>query len=232
MFSRIREIGFWYWLGRSVVKTLLIIYNRMKAFGVENIPDSGGALVACNHISHLDPPVLGCAFLRKVHFVAKQELFEQVFLRWYLPLVGVIPIKRGSGGNLMLDTAEHVIESGGIVALFPEGTRSKTGFPGKPRTGIIVLAVRTGAPVIPARISGTFDCMPPGSLFPRPGGVQIVFGKPMVFTADKVDLDNREQVQQAAKELFDTILALPGWYPKRAIRRIDQENHEGKVDSD
>jgi 1-acyl-sn-glycerol-3-phosphate acyltransferase len=223
MFEKIREMGIWYWFGRGVVKALLLAYNQLKVVGKENVPMTGGLLMVCNHTSHLDPPSLACASPRQLNFVAKQELFETFFLKWYLPSVGVIPIKRGSGGNIMLDKAEVAIGKGACVALFPEGTRTKTGIAGKPRTGIIVLAVRTGAPIIPARISGSFDCMPPGSFFPKPGKIQIAFGKPVYITADKVDLSNREQVVGAAKDLLEIIMALPGWDPRNAKKATPKE---------
>ena len=198
------------------MRGLLTFYNRLEADGLENVPLEGGALIGSNHISLLDPPAVGCCIPRHCRFVAKDELFHQFFLSWYLPLVGVIPIKRGSGGNLMLDKAVEEIEKGEMIVMFPEGTRSRTGYPIRPRSGIIVLAARTGAPIIPARISGSYDCMPPGSPFPLPGKIKVVFGKPIVYQPGEIDLENREQVQNETRRLMDTIMSLPGWIPRKA----------------
>jgi 1-acyl-sn-glycerol-3-phosphate acyltransferase len=216
MFDVLGRMGPWFWFGWRVLRGLLTLYNRLEAVGIENVPLKGGSLIGSNHISHLDPPAVGCCIPRKARFVAKDELFHQFFLSWYLPSVGVIPIKRGVGGNLMLDKAVEAIEKGEIVVLFPEGTRSRTGFPGKARSGIIVLAARTGVPIMPARISGSYDCMPPGSLFPAPGKIQVAFGKPITYKPGEIDLNNREQVQAETHRLMETIMSLPGWVPRKA----------------
>jgi 1-acyl-sn-glycerol-3-phosphate acyltransferase len=228
MFDRIKELGFWYWLGRGSLKAALLTFCGLKIISKENIPKSGGAIIASNHISHLDPPAVGTSCPRKVRFVAKDELFHQPFLSWYLPAVGVIPIKRGSGGNLMLDKASEAIANGDIVVLFPEGTRSKTGLPGRAHTGIVVLAARTKVKIIPARVSGTYDCMPPGRIMPVPGKVQVVFGEPITIDPN-IDLGNREQTQREAQRILDICMSLPGWTPKHAkLPPTDQAAKEGK----
>ncbi|MCX6645241.1 MAG: lysophospholipid acyltransferase family protein [bacterium] len=189
----------------------------MEVLGIENVPMQGGIIVASNHISHLDPPAIGSALPRKSYFVAKSELFEQVFLNWYLPRIGVIPIKRGGGGsNIMLDRAAEIVRKGNAISFFPEGTRSKTGMPGRPRTGVIVLAAMTGAPILPARVSGTYDAMPPGSIIPHGGKVQVAFGEPIRWQPGELNLEDRTQMLEEAKRLFDAIFALPGWHPKKA----------------
>jgi len=220
MFEFLRRTGPYYWFAWRVVRIHFTIWHQLKVIGVENVPLSGGALLAANHISHLDPPSIGVSLVRRTRFVAKQELFEQFFLKWFLPSLEVIPIKRGSGGSAMLETAIKAVEKGDLVTFFPEGTRSRTGYPGRPRTGIVVVAASTGVPVIPARVSGTFDCMPPGSRFPRPGPIQVAFGKPIVWKKGEIDLNNREQMQQAAQYIMDRIMELPGWFPKRAPKRL------------
>ncbi|MFH1675852.1 MAG: lysophospholipid acyltransferase family protein [bacterium] len=195
--------------------------------GVENIPKTGGFIVACNHISHLDPPAVGCANPRLSHFVAKEELFRQFFFSWYFGQIGIIPIKRGGGGRVMLDTAADAIKKGEVVTMFPEGTRSKTGMPGRPRTGFIVLAAMANCPIIPARVSGTYDCMPPGSGFPLPGKVQVVYGKPISWARDELNADNREQMISEAERVMNIILSLPGWHPKNAKINHDRRSEGG-----
>lgn len=214
----------WYRFGRAFVRSLLKIYNGLKVIGVENVPSEGGALFVCNHISHLDPPAVGVSSPRKVRFVAKEELFHQFFLSWYLPTVGVIPIKRGSGGNIMLEKAEEAIRAGDIVVMFPEGTRSRTGLPGKARTGFLILTARTLCPIIPIRISGSFDCMPPGSRFPKPGKIQVAFGKPIQYNPGELDLNNRQQLVSEAQRVMDIIVSLPGWFPKRARHLVESSS--------
>jgi len=217
MFKYLKDFGFLYGIGRASLKVHLRLYNQMKVVGLENVPMEGGLIVASNHISHLDPPAVGSSLPRKSYYVAKSELFEQFFLKWYLPKIGVIPIKRGGGGtNLMFERAAEVIKQGNAITFFPEGTRSKTGMPGRPRSGVIVLAAMTGAPILPARVSGTYDAMPPGSLIPHIGKVQVAFGKPIMWQPGELNLNDRAQMQEEAKRLFDVIFTLPGWHPKKA----------------
>jgi 1-acyl-sn-glycerol-3-phosphate acyltransferase len=230
MASAIINAGFWYQIGWRALRAHLKFWNGLTTTGLENVPLTSGGIVASNHISHLDPPAVGTSIPKKVRFVAKEELFHQFFLSWYLPLAGVIPIKRGTSGQQMLDEAARAIEQGDLVIMFPEGTRSKTGLPGRPRTGVLVLASRTGAPVIPARISGSYDCMPPGSLFPRPGKIQVSFGKPIVWPQGSLDLNNRESLQREAQRLMETIIALPGWTPKRPRSVTPRDKSEAEDD--
>ena len=208
--------GILYNIGISSVRGYLKLFHGFKVIGIENVPVEGGLIIVCNHISHLDPPALGVSVGRRVRFVAKQELFEQFFLKWYLPAVGVIPLKRGGGGKVMLDTAADAIKAGDAVVLFPEGTRSKTGMPGHPRTGFIVLTAMSGAPVLPMRISGSYDCMPPGSILPIPGKIQIVIGKPIHWKEGELNLHDRDQMQAQAEMVFQKIFELPGWHPRKA----------------
>ncbi len=211
-----------YRIGRFFLRTHLLIWHGLTAVDAENIPESGGAIIACNHISHLDPPSVGSAISRDIRFVAKEELFHQFFLSWYFPLIGIIPLKRGGGGKMMLDNAAEAIKEGDIVALFPEGTRSKTGLPGRPRTGMIILAAMSGAPIIPARISGSYDCMPPKRILPLPGKIQVAFGKPIQWKPGELDVGNRDQMIDEARKVMDIILELPGWYPKKARIKPDK----------
>lgn len=225
----IEEFGFLYGIGRFMLKTHLRLFNGMEILGQEHVPMEGGLIVASNHISHLDPPAVGCALPRKSHFVAKAELFDQFFLNWYLSKIGIIPIKRGGGGTReMFDHAAQIVRNGKVVTFFPEGTRSKTGMPGRPRTGVIVLAAMTGAPILPARVSGSYDAMPPGSLLPRTGKVQVAFGEPIRWDPGDLDPENRSQMVDEAQRVFDVILSLPGWHPRKAKVPVETELQESE----
>ncbi len=206
----------WYRLGWWIVRLHYIIWHRLKVIDIEKFPKTGGLIIAANHLSHLDPPAVGISSPRRAKFVAKYELWKSPFLKWYFRTIGVIPIKRGGGGSSTLSVAAEAIKNGDIVVFFPEGTRSRTGFPGSARTGIIILAAMTGAPVLPVRISGTYDCMPPGSSLPRPGPIQVAFGEPITWAQDELDPANREQMIREAQRVLEIIMALPGWLPKRA----------------
>ncbi len=230
MFDEIKRFGFLYWLGRFLLRNHLLLFNKMKVTGLENVPMDGPLICACNHISHLDPPAVGSALPRKSHFIAKAELFDQFFLSWYLNAIGMIPIKRGGGAKAMLENAVEVLNSGKLVTFFPEGTRSRTGKPGQPRSGVIVLAALTNAPILPVRISGSYDAMPPGRLLPGFSQIQVAFGEPIVWKPGELDHNNRDQMMSEASRLFEIILSLPGWFPSKAkVNEKDTKSNESDI---
>lgn len=208
--------GFWYYAGHSLVRMHYKVWHRIKFLNQDNVPLEGGAILACNHISHLDPPAVGIGLKRITRYIAKDELFHQFFLSWFFPMCGIIPLKRGGGGKQMLEKAAMAINDGYLITMFPEGTRSKTGWPQRPRTGMIVLAAMTGAPIIPARVSGSYDCMPPGSVFPLPLKIQVAYGEPIRWAPGELDTDDRDHMVDEARRVMDAIYALPGWHPKKA----------------
>jgi len=204
----------WYIIGRVIVRAYLKLFHRFEVVGTENVPVDGGLIIVSNHISHLDPPSMSCSFIRPVRFVTKQELFKTFFLSWYLKQVRAIPLKRGGGGKAMLELAADALREGSCVVLFPEGTRSKTGQPGRPRTGFLLLAAMAGAPILPVRISGSYDAMPPGSIMPRPGKIHVSIGEIMTWNQDELDRMDRDRLQTEADKVFEKIMELPGWLPK------------------
>jgi len=221
-----KNFGIWYKIGWSFLRFHYRLWHRIEAVDPENVPEEGGVILASNHISHLDPPGIGVTLSRPVRFVAKDELFHQFFLSWYLPSIGVIPIKRGGGGREMLVHAADAVSDGDIVLLFPEGTRSKSGEPKRFRTGMVILAAMTGAPIVPVRISGSYDCMPPGSSFPKPGKIQVAFGKPVRYSPCQLNMDNREQMLEEASRIREMVASLPGWLPtkvKSGSRKTERE---------
>ncbi len=221
-------MNFLYRLGWTLARAHYCIYHQLKVVGLENLPPSGGAVLAVNHVSHLDPPAVGAACPRAIRWVAKQELWNSRFLGWYFNAVGIIPIRRGSSsGGAMLDHAAQAIKDGSLVTLFPEGTRSKTGYPGKARSGVCVLAAMTGAPVIPVRISGSYDCMPRKTKIPRPGLIQVAYGEPITWAPGELDTENRKQMVSEAQRILEIIVSLPGWHPKKA--KVPEETGTDKA---
>ena len=151
---------------KIILRILFKIFLRLEVKGAENIPATGPLVIASNHLSLLDPPVIGVASTRKVHFMAKQELF--------VPVLGDIYKLLGAfhGIDLMLD--------GGVLAIFPEGTRSKTGALGKAEPGALMMAGKAKAVIVPTCVKGT-DIKRQGKLWPQ---VNVKFGKPIFFPQD------------------------------------------------
>ncbi|MEN3034645.1 MAG: lysophospholipid acyltransferase family protein [Aquificaceae bacterium] len=175
---------------------------RVSAFGIENVPE-GAFILASNHRSYLDPPVLVSVLPRRVFFIAKEELFRGAFGR-VLPHLGALPIKRGGADIRALYRALEILKTGCGVGIFPEGTRATDGFL-EPKPGVGLLAVKSLAPVLPACIKGTDIVLPRGKKFPVPKArIYVRFGKPSVFQG----MDEPKVYKEVAKEVMESIVKL------------------------
>lgn len=165
---------------KFILRVLFTIFLRMDVKGEENIPMNGPLVLASNHISLLDPPVLGTAATRKVKFMAKAELFVPILGDLY-KLLGAFPVKRGGNDKAAIKYGIDLLKSGGVLAIFPEGTRSRTGELGKAAPGALMMASKALAPIVPACVVGT-DVKRCGKLWPK---VYVRFGKPIYFPKDE-----------------------------------------------
>jgi 1-acyl-sn-glycerol-3-phosphate acyltransferase len=143
--------------------------------GAERIPRTGGVIVAVNHAANYDPVLIGVACPRQLAFIAKIELFQNPVLRWLFRRLGAIPLNRGAADSGALRAAVGALNDGKPLLLFPEGTRSKTGEFQKGRRGVGMLAVRSGTPILPAYLHGSFHMF--RNLFKR--RVAVHFGHPI-----------------------------------------------------
>ncbi len=140
--------GFIKYVGGALMKVLF----PTKIVGRENIPTGGGYIICCNHTHFMDVAFLVPAFPKKIRFMAKQELFEKPFSRWFVTHMGGFPVARGSGGAAAIKTATDILNGGEIVGIFPEGTRSKDGRPHGAKSGVAVIASQAGVPVVPCSV--------------------------------------------------------------------------------
>src|SRR5205823_6089098 len=131
------------------------IFWRLEIKGAENIPSEGAVLIASNHLSNADPPLIGSSIKRPIHYFAKEELFHIPILGWLIAQVNAFPVKRLEHDVRAFKKAYSLLKSGEALLLFPEGTRSKTGELGKAKPGVGMLACKTQAPVIPAAIANS-----------------------------------------------------------------------------
>ncbi len=167
-----------YRTARAFMGMAMSLYIPTTIEGHENIPASGGVIVAANHRSLLDVPLLGYAIGRESRFPAKPELFSHPLLARFLLSLGGFPIARGEGDRKALSFSERVIREGGVLAIFPEGTRSRDGHLQPFHRGVALLAMSAQVPIVPAAITGSGTSFPPGALFPRPAKISIRFGPP------------------------------------------------------
>lgn len=162
---------------RSVLRILYKLFFRLEASGLEHIPNEGGVLLCSNHITLFDPPTIGIMLKRKVHFMAKQELFQIIGFGWLIRQLGAFPVKRGGVSKESIKTALTLLRSGHVMGIFPEGRRVKgaeESVIGK--KGAATFALRSDAAVIPVAIIGTYK------LFQK---MRVVYGPPVDLTEFK-----------------------------------------------
>ena len=197
-------------LSREVVVNFARVFLRYRVEGREHIPRKGPVILACNHISFWDPPLVGAWVNRTLHYLAKKELFENRVFGAMLTAYNCIPIQRGPQARSALRGAEGVLDHGGAVLIFPEGTRSKSGSLLPPRSGISHLAAVSRAPVVPARISGSNQIR--RSML-RQVEIRLRFGSPLMPPVGAAG--SREDGSVFARRVMDAIAAIPGQTEKR-----------------
>jgi len=169
-----------YQFSTRIFKLFLLIWHRLKIRGAKNIPDRGGVLLASNHASFLDPPVVGVGYRgRPVHFMARDTLWNSKFGTWWMTKVGCIPVSRGTGDIKALKLTIKALKEGKVVSMFPEGTRTEDGELQEAKGGIGFIIEKSGCVVVPAYIDGTYKAHPKGTKFIKPCKVTITYGKPI-----------------------------------------------------
>jgi 1-acyl-sn-glycerol-3-phosphate acyltransferase len=195
----------------GILKPLAVLLMRawfgLSVRGAEHVPPSGPALIVSNHQSILDPPLIGGATRRRIYFLAKAELFRIPVFGWLLRALHARPVRREGSDPRALKTAARLLKEGKALLVFPEGTRSLDGRLGEGKPGVGMLAVTSGAPVVPAYVSGTLEALPKGAAWPRRSQVSVIFGPAIHFKA-QIGAGRKERYREAADEMMRGIAQL------------------------
>ncbi len=191
-----------YWIGYILFTVFSRFFFPRTVIGLENIPARGSFIIACNHVSNLDPFIVGISLIRRVSFVAKEELFKKKFLGFVLAAWGAFPINRGSADFRALREALRRIKGGRPIVIFPEGTRRVDNSTQEPEQGVGFIARKSGVPVIPAFIDGSDKVLPPGKKFPQFHPVKLYFGRAVTYSSS-------DSYPAIAQRIMDSIYALP-----------------------
>lgn len=191
-----------YAFAKYTVRAILTVLWRIRGFGTENVPKRGPAIIACNHISNLDPPALGVMCPRMIRYMAKEELFRIPLLGAAIRACGAYPVDRKGSAAAAVKRSVEVLRAGGCVGIFPEGGRNLSG-QNEVRQGVALLASLGKAPVVPACVVGTRNLWS----FNR---IKVAYGKPMALPGDRKA--TREEMAKFTDEVMSAIRTLAQHY--------------------
>jgi 1-acyl-sn-glycerol-3-phosphate acyltransferase len=201
-------MGFWYRAGWSFFRVAFAAFFRWRVFDSGRVPDVGPVILAANHASFLDPPLVGAALPRMVVMLARRSLFRFPGFGRLLRLWHAVPVDPKSGSAAALKTILSRLAAGNAVLIFPEGARSFDGRPQPARAGLGLVVVKSKAPVVPVRIWGSHEAYGRGSLFPRPKRITVKYGRPLLFGAlrEEAALCPKPRLKQICLEVADRVM--------------------------
>jgi 1-acyl-sn-glycerol-3-phosphate acyltransferase len=203
-----------YFLAHITFGITFRLYFRWRVCNAERVPRTGAVLLAANHASFMDPPVVGTALPRVIRYLARESLFRTPFLNWLLREVYALPVDRDGGTASGLRTVMGCLARGEAMVLFPEGTRTADGRLQPARPGIGLIVAKTSVPVIPVRLFGTHEAYGRHVRFPRPHRIVIKFGRPMDYAAQRLEAATcsrahaRKIYEEIARDIMQRIAAL------------------------
>lgn len=196
-----------YWFCRGICAVAARAVFGYRAFGQENIIEDGPAIMAANHTSYFDPPLVAITCKSELYFLARKTLFDMPVLGPLISRVNALPVDLSKGDVSALRTVIHLLKDGKRTVIFPEGTRSLNGQIQQARPGIGMIIARTLVPVVPMRIFGSFEAWPKGGKI-KPHPITVVVGKPLRFAKEDFATSNRETYQKASERVLATIAAI------------------------
>lgn len=195
-----------YRLAQFLSYCYLKYFHRFEVKGLDNVPPKGGFILACNHLSYLDPPAVGCRIPRNLHYFARDSLFFGP-LGLLITKLNSIPVNRDQLDLGTLRKVLSVLKGGEPVLVFPEGTRSPDGTLQKSQKGLGLLVHKSGVPVLPARLHGSFEILGKGKLFPRIGKkLYLNIGSPIL--SEELSFDSNDRYQKISDLVMHAIEGL------------------------
>jgi 1-acyl-sn-glycerol-3-phosphate acyltransferase len=207
-------MNFSYRLGWNFFRAMFVVYFRWRVFNSDRVPQNGAVILAANHASILDPPLVGAALNRPINYLARKSLFRFPGVGALLRSWSAVPVDRDGGGATGLRAILDRLLAGGGIILFPEGTRTRDGKLQPARSGVGLTVIKSSAIVIPVRTFGTFEAYGRDVKIPRPKKVAVKYGEPMQFEKLRAEAKScskarlKEIYQQIADEIMAAIAKL------------------------
>ncbi|MEX2108114.1 MAG: lysophospholipid acyltransferase family protein [Solirubrobacterales bacterium] len=218
-----KGVGWTYPLVRAIVSPPTLLFYRTRAIGVKNVPKTGPLLLAPNHFSQMDHFFTGLYLRRQIRFMGKSQLFGPPVLTYIYKHGGVFPIRRGHHDDEAFKTAFTILDQEGMLLIYAEGGRSRSGEMGEPKRGIGQIALESGAPVVPVAIHGS-DSVRRWKRFRFPK-VTVQYGKPLSFPVEK-DPSHERQLE-VATEVFDKVRSMYTALEEQGRRNVIRALREG-----
>jgi 1-acyl-sn-glycerol-3-phosphate acyltransferase len=212
-----------YFFGWCFFRTLYKVYFRWHVYNPERVPESGPVILAANHTSFIDPPLVGAGLRRDINYLARESLFRFPGIGALLRSWNSVPVDREGGGAAGLKKILDRLLAGGAIILFPEGTRSRDGKLQPARSGIGLTVIKSNAVIVPVRVFGTYEAYGRHMRFPRPRPVAVKYGEAMRFEALRAEAKRcskarlKEIYQQVANEIMVAIARLEPCEDKAAF---------------
>jgi 1-acyl-sn-glycerol-3-phosphate acyltransferase len=198
-----------YFVAWFTSKVLCETVFRRRVCNPERVPAEGAVILAANHASYMDPPLVGSSLPRDLHYLARESLFKYPGVRQWLHSMNAVPVDRDGGGAKGLKAILDRLLAGGGIILFPEGTRTHDGTFQRGRSGVGLAVIKSTAPVVPVRVFGTYEAWGRHVRIPKPHPVVVKFGEPMYFEKERGEarVCSKPRLKAIYQEVADTLMA-------------------------
>ncbi len=200
------ERSYFYLSLQAIAKPLFGLYFRHESHGLDNIPNQAGAIIATNHASNIDPPLIAVDVKRPLYMMAKQSLHEIPLIGSFIRRAYSFPVRRGVIDTSALRTAISLLDNDNLVLMFPEGTRSPDGRIQEARPGVGKIVAESDVPVVPGYVKGSFEAFPKGGRIPKPRKTSVHFGESIEFhPRQEQSTTSREDYESISNDILQAI---------------------------